>query len=394
MADRPTFDADNHYYEPRDCFTRHIEKEHADLALRPATAPDGTGTIALGDRWLHFPVTHYDSASVPGIFQQMYLRDDLTPEEIEAAREFKPLRPGDQDRTARLAQMDQQGLDKTLLLPTLGVCWEYEIHDDTTALYANLRAFNRWLEDDWGFGGDGRLFGVPLLTLFDRDQAVAEAERLLAAGARAFSLRPGPVDGRSVADPYFDRFWSLVDEARVPVAFHVGDAGYADLFSSRWGEDPAPNVREMSLLQLSNFYCDRPIMDTLAACIAHNLFGRFPNVTLLSLEHGCMWVDYLLHAMDHALKNFRRGPWLGGPIEGTPSEIFKAHVKVSPFPEEDVVGLVELIGAENVLFGSDYPHPEGLADPLDYAKSIDTLPEEQVRMVMHDNLDGVLARAG
>jgi len=68
---------------------------------------------------------------------------------------------------------------------------------------------NRWLEEEWGFGADGRVFGVPLLSLVDVPLAVAELERLLARGARMVHLLAGPVldaagAGRSPGDPYFD----------------------------------------------------------------------------------------------------------------------------------------------------------------------------------------------
>ena len=112
------------------------------------------------------------------------------------------------------------------------------IRHDAELSGAVLRAFNRWLEDDWGYAYQDRIFAVPLLSLLDVDEAVRELERVLDAGARLVHLKCGPVEGRSPADPHFDAFWARVNEAKVPVVFHIGDAGYNELFGAAWGEDP------------------------------------------------------------------------------------------------------------------------------------------------------------
>ncbi len=67
-------------------------------------------------------------------------------------------------------------------------------------------------------------------------------------------------------------------------------------------------------------------------------------------------------------------------------EVMKRNVYVSPFWEEDLVALADLIGVDHVLFGSDYPHPEGLADPASYVQQLRGAPEETVRKIMGGNL--------
>jgi len=90
----------------------------------------------------------------------------------------------------------------------------------------------------------------------------------------------------------------------------------------------------------------------------------------------------------------RNGPWIGGYVKGRPSEIVKRHVFVSPYHEEDIPALIDRIGVSQVLFGSDYPHPEGLAEPADFSESIPDLPAEQLRMVMRDNSYGLIHPTG
>jgi predicted TIM-barrel fold metal-dependent hydrolase len=282
--------------------------------------------------------------------------------------------------------MDEQGVEAIMLFPTLAVCVEHFLKHDAALLYASFRAFNEWLDDDWGFDRDGRIFAVPLLSLLDVECAVDELDRVLGAGARAVALRPGPAYGRSPADPHFDQFWARVAEAGVPVCFHIGESGYNELFSVAWGEDPNPPSHGQSAFQWTSFYGDRPIMDTFSSLVLHNLFGRFPELRCISVENGSLWVPYLLKAMDKMSGMGRNGPWLGGRLDGRPSALFREHVYVAPYHEEDVVTLAELIGDERVLFGSDFPHPEGLAEPLDFATRVEPLGPAATQRIMRDNL--------
>lgn len=377
------FDADNHYYEPRDAFTRHIEGKWTDKAVR-VVEENGRDRILVGGRPFTFLSPYFRTVAPPGSLREMLRKLSAAGSISENARDH-PIQPEYVSRDARLAVMDEQGVEGCLMLPSLGVCVEHFMTDDVGQTYANLRAFNRWLEEDWGYGTDGRTFGVPLLSLLDVDEAVAELERVRDRGARVVHLRPGPVAGRSPADPHFDPFWARVQEAGIAVAFHISESGYNEKFSTAWGEEANPTSHQQSAFQWTFFYGDRPIMETIGALVLHNLFGRFPDVQVLSVENGSLWVPYLLKAMDKMKGMGRNGPWLGGRVEGRPSDIFKQHVTVSPYHEEDIAGLVSLIGAECVVFGSDYPHPEGLKNPADFADGLISLPDADVRRVMRDN---------
>ena len=293
--------------------------------------------------------------------------------------------PAFTNREARLALMDEQGLEAAFLFPTLAVCVEQFMGDDPEQLYGNVHSFNRWLDEDWGFSHQNRIFAAPLLSLQSCKRAVEELEWVLTRGARIVSLRPGPAYGRSPADTCFDPFWARVEEAGVAVAFHIGESGYNELMSVHFGEEANPSSHRQSAFQWSCFYGDRPIMDTLAALIFGNLFGRFPKLKVVSVENGSLFVSYLMKLMDKMGGMGRNGPWPGGRIKEKPSRIFRRHVLVSPYHEEDVVALVETLGASQVVFGSDYPHPEGLAVPRDFAEIIGSLPAAERRLVLRDN---------
>ena len=383
------FDADNHYYEPRDCFTRYLEPEFRDRAVMSVVEADGREHVMIGDRRFTFLDQPFrDDWARPGSLREM-LRAMGSGSFVESDV-VVPVDPAYINRDARLALMDAQGVEAVLIFPTLAVCVEHFMKDDPDQMYANFHAFNRWLDDDWGFAHQDRIFATPLLSLLDVDRAVTELEWALDRGAKCVALRPGPAFGRSPADPCFDPFWARVNEAGVLVAFHIAESGYNEMMSVHWGEEANPSSHRQSAFQWCNFYGDRPIMDTFSALVLHNLFGRFPDVRCLSVENGSLFVPYLLKQMNKMNGMGRNGPWLGGRITEKPSEIFKRHVWVSPFHEEDVPALADVIGADRVLFGSDFPHAEGLAEPRDFAESLDGMSEPDVRKIMRDNLRDLL----
>jgi predicted TIM-barrel fold metal-dependent hydrolase len=378
-----TIDADNHYYETRDAFTRHIERRFADRTLRVETDAEGNDHMFIDGRPYVFSDPKFDKTNPPGSLLAS-LRDPNR-KAYSSGFSAEAMLPAYQDRAARLPLMDEQGIEAAILLPSLAVCVEHPIRDDPELTDAVLRAFNRWLEDEWGYAHDNRIFAVPLVSLLDVELACREVRRVLDAGARMVHLLAGPVAGRSPADPHFDPFWSIVDEARIPIVFHIGDSGYSALFGSAWGEDPNPNVRRMSAFQWAFLHGDLPLMQTLGALVYHNLFGRFPNVRVVSIENGSDWLAYLMLHLDKKKGMGRQGPWPGGYFRGRPSEILGRHLYLTPYPEDDVVALVDTMGAEHILFGSDHPHPEGLAEPNAFADLLTGLDASAIHRVMRAN---------
>jgi predicted TIM-barrel fold metal-dependent hydrolase len=188
-----------------------------------------------------------------------------------------------------------------------------------------------------------------------------------------------------------------VNEARLPVVLHIGVSGYIQTLGALWGEDPQAAGHEMSAFQWVTCFGKRPTMDMVAALVLHNLFGRFPSLRMLSIENGSSWIPGLLEDMDKAArfsissKGVLRSGSRFGRIHDAPSQIFREHFWVTPFFEEDVPALVGAIGASRVLFGSDWPHPEGLAAPGDFLKEVESLPADVQRRILRENTRELLA---
>jgi len=380
-------DADEHYYEPDDCFSRHIEARYARDTIRvDRGAGDGLGRIYLGGKRTFMSVMPGDYASAPGALQGLFVGgvgDGFTHKEVVSVRDH----PEFADKKARLARMDAQDVEAAILLPTLGVAVEYDIRGDAGLLYASLRAFNRWLEEDWGYGDDGRVFAVPMLSLVDLDQAMAELRRVIDAGARLVHLAPGPVwpGSKSPADPVFDPFWDTVAQAGIPVVFHVSNSGYNHFYGPLWSENPDAPSHRQSPLQWALCNTERPVVDTLIALTLHNLFGRHPDVKIVSIENGSDWLKPLFKTVDKAAALGRRGPMIGGRLPDRPSEALAGHLWVCPFPEDDVDQLIGAIGPDHVLFGSDWPHPEGIREPSDYLAALAGQDAPVTRKVLRAN---------
>lgn len=381
------FDCDTHCYEPRDAFTRYLPKQWLGQAVAPVRMADGTERILAGDRVAVFNSEQglgFDLAYRPGSLKEM-LRQMASGDPQESYQP-EPMRREYTDRDARIKVMDGQGVERAVLFPSAMALSVENYVKSVPAAYANIRAFNRWFDEEWGFNRDGRLFAPALLSLADRELAVAEAERVLAAGARIVLLPTGPAYGRSPGDPWFDPVWARLNEAGVTVAFHIMENWYNEHVAPAWGHDAWPGSWHMSAWQWNNLYGERPIQDTLSALIFDNLFGRFPGLNVLVAEFGASWVPHFTQHMDKSRGMGRNGPWIGGKLSERPSAIFRRHVRVAPYPEDDIPKIVrDLPDVDCLVMGSDFPHAEGLAEPAAFAGLLDGLTEQQQRQILRDN---------
>lgn len=387
------FDCDTHCYEPRDSFTRHLPEEYRDRALVPVRNANGDEVILAGTKVARFNSEQglgFDLAYRPGSLKEM-LRQMASGNPDEGYQP-EPMRPEYLERDARIAMMDAQGVDRAVLFPAgMALSAEHYVND-TDALYVNLHSFNRWFDETWQLGGD-RLLPAAVLSLRDLDRAVVLTEEIIERGTRLALIPTGPAYGRSPGDPYFDPVYARLAEAGVVVVFHIMPFWYFDAISPAWGLDADPASWHMSAWQWNNIYGERPIQDTLSALIFDNLFGRFPSLQVLVAEHGAEWVPHFVRHMDKSRGMGRNGPWIGGKLTERPSEIFRRHVRVAPYPEDDIPWIVDQLGhADCIVAGSDWPHAEGIAEPADFVKLLDPLDDDTKDRIMFRTAEELFAR--
>jgi predicted TIM-barrel fold metal-dependent hydrolase len=381
--DAPVFDADNHYYEALDAFTRHLDPAHGPRVIQWVDI-GGRQYHALGGR-ISRAVTNptFNPVSPAGSLVE-YFRGNpngLSAQELLGTPE--PIRPEYRDREARLAVMDAQGLSAIWLFPTLGMLYEEALKHDPGAVVLLFRAFNRWLAEDWGMQYRDRIFAAPYISLADVDEAVRELEWGLDQGARAVVLRAaapitesGPL---SPAHQTFDPFWARVNEAGITVVVHAGDAGlssngYAvDGFSASFkGARVTPSIKMFAI--------ERAAHDFLVTLILEKLFDRFPNVRIASVENGSEFLAPLFRKMAGTARK------MPGYFAEDPVVTFRRHVWINPFWEDDVNEIVDLMGDDRVIFGSDWPHIEGLPEPTRWVTELQKLEADSVARIMGGNV--------
>jgi predicted TIM-barrel fold metal-dependent hydrolase len=385
------FDADNHYYEAEDAFTRHIDPKMRKRCVQWAEV-DGKKRLLVGGKINKFiPNPTFDPIAKPGSLEDYFRgrnEDGIDLKTMFGDLEPISAHPAYRERDARVQLLDEQGMEGALLFPTLGVGIQEALKRDVPALHAAFEAFNSWLDDDWGFDrGDGRLYAAPMITLADPDRAAAEVERVLGMGARILVTVPGPVpDGNdgytSPGHPQLDKVWGLIAEAGVPMALHAGLSGvnhYGKLWRTGEGGGGGFTAFSPQVFPMVAF-ADRGISDTFAALICHGVLERFPALKLASIENGAMWVPDLLRNLKDTYGKM--------PIafQRHPVEQFTEQVWVAPYYEDDMARLKDAVGFERLLFGSDFPHTEGLPEPTMFVKDIPTFDEAETKAIMRDNV--------
>jgi predicted TIM-barrel fold metal-dependent hydrolase len=352
-------DSDQHLLESKTLWADHAGPRDRDRTLR--FVDDGYGNEWLtwrGQRIILADVT------VPGETQEVGHR-------LQRALAGHPpvvayddaLEPRHWDPAARVAVLDELGIDETVLFPNYGLGWERVLAPDLVALKVNMTAWNRWAAIV-AAEGHGRLHPVAHLTLRDLDWLDEQLATLSAAGVRLAMVAPALVEGQALSHPDLDRAWAAFVHHGVTPVFHV--ANVERPFDDAWfATDPEPSNPAIG----SVFLWTAPAL-ALADLTLNGVFARHPDLRVGIMELSAVWLPMFLQYLDGGYHFHRR---LHGQaivdLDLLPSEYVKKHVRISAFSYErpDV-----LAGKTGDLFMccSDYPHSEGTATPLaDYEQA-------------------------
>jgi predicted TIM-barrel fold metal-dependent hydrolase len=382
----PLFDADNHLYETPDALTRYLPKEY-EGAIEYVQVRGRTKIAVRGQISEYIPNPTFDVVARPGAMEEYYRVGNP---EGKSRREIfgEPMRsiPAFREPGPRLDLMNELGIERTLMFPTLASLIEERMRDDPELIHAVIHGLNQWLFEVWSFNYQDRIYTTPVISLPIVEKAIAELDWCLERGARAILVRPAPVPGlrgpRSFALPEFDPFWQRVQEAGVLVGMHSSDSGYAR-YTSEW----EGNRNEMLPFKPNAFRMVgewRPIQDAVASWVCHGALFRFPELKIALIENGSDWVEPLLKTLADLYKKMPQD------FAGDPVEMVKSNIHVSPFYEDNLAELTDLIGVDRVLYGSDYPHPEGLSHPHNYLDAIKTLSQADQAKIMGGNLSRLI----
>src|SRR4051794_37441184 len=392
-----TFDSDNHLYENRDALTKFLPREYEGIVKYVEV--DGRTKLAIRNRISDYiPNPTFAKVAVPGGagFDITKGGDGRFGGAASVAGFGKLVAmPGIDaffDPEPRLALMKEMGIDRTLLWPTLASAVEERLADDPDAAVVVIHALNQWLDEHWSFVYGDALYVTPIISLAaGNGPALEELEFVHERGAKIFLLRVAPVptwQGRkSFALPEFDPFWERVQELDITVGMHSGDPGYTRYLNDWEGirnleQSISRHARRVNPAFIALSSEKDSLVDAMASIIGHGLATRFPRLRLLPVEFSSRWIRPFYAKLQRAYEDN------AVLFDEDPVEVFNRNVWVHAFHEPDPKGLIDIgIPADHVMFGSDFPHPEGMADPLAYADVIADLPLEQQALIMGGSLD-------
>jgi predicted TIM-barrel fold metal-dependent hydrolase len=326
MQQYRVIDADSHFSEPLDMWPQYLPAHQRDFAPRRVEDTQGLMHRLLDGKVLPYIPPPPRSQDAPPI-------------------------AGGWDPHARLATMDAEGIDVMVMYPSAGLHFAGIEHLEV--VQALSRAYNRWAAD-YCSAAPTRLFAPVLVPQMDIAAAMDEArfgvEQL---GLRGVFLRPNPVAGRTLDHPAFEPLWSLIEDLDVPLVLHEGTT---------------QNVTQVGLDRYDNFLfrhvCSHPFEQQMAmlSLICGRVLERHPRLRVATVEAGCGWVPYWLERLDEHMEEWGHA---SAPLKEQPSTYFKQQWVVSMDPEETTMAaVVRCIGNDNLVFSTDYPHPDHQFDGI------------------------------
>ncbi|WP_280362132.1 amidohydrolase family protein [Nocardia wallacei] len=368
-------------YETPDALTRYLPAQYAG-AVQYAQIGRQT-RIVINNRVTDFiPNPTFERVAAPGAHEKFFAGENtegLTLREMQGHSIEAPA--ATRNPVDRIAELDRQGVVEALNYPTLASLVEHSAAEDPQLSLAIIHALNQWMAEHWTFDYAGRIYSTPIINLSEADAARRELEYILAHGARVALIKPGPVHGlhgwRSPALPEFDPFWRDVETAGLPIVLH---ASYPPLdeYIAKWEPPHTASFMAQSAFRWMALG-HREIADMITSLICHGTLTRFPKLRIASVENGSSWIYPLFHDFEDLYKKMPQN------FPEHPHDVFRRNIWVSPFWEGCVADVVDMVGWDKVMFGSDYPHPEGLAEPKGYWKYAEGMDIRRTYDFMGDN---------
>ncbi|MBU7586024.1 MAG: amidohydrolase [Nostoc sp. TH1S01] len=280
------------------------------------------------------------------------------------------------DVESHVQAMVQMGVDIAFLYPTYGL-WLFAIDNmPAEVVGAFTHAYNTWLYEEFCSYAPDRLKGVGAINLHAPEQMVTELHRIADFGWKAVFLRPNPVKNRLLSDPTYEPFWSACEELDIAVGIHEGTHSRlpttgADRFQTRFAMHACSHPMEQMMAFL--------------ALIEGGVLERHPRLKVAFLESGCGWVPYWLWRLDEEYRNLH---WeVSDYVKIPPSEYFRRQCFVAIDPSEPYLAqIIEYIGADNLIFGSDYPHMDHQPDIVNKLVELEAqLSQETIQKIVWDN---------
>src|SRR5579872_425984 len=344
--------SDSHVFEPPDLWETRIDRRFRDRAPRIQRI-DGADQIVVEAGQI---------LSGIGLISNAGARFEA-PETISARGRFEDVHRGGYDPEQHLKDMALDGVAGEVLYPSQGLF--YFKLADTPLMSAIFRAYNDWLAE-FCWADPARLKGIAMVNLDDVDEGTRELERCARLGLAGAMITEYPLEDRRYDRPEYENFWAAAEDLRMPLSLHTATRRQGKIRGV--GEK---TLRDAASRATKAFYPALSMCDM----IFSGVFERHPGLTLAIVEFELAWAPHLLATMDYTYRE-RHGEAIYRFKDGMlPSDFFRRNVVLSF--QEDAIGirLRDVIGVDNMMWGSDYPHSES------------TFP--QSRKILTDILAGV-----
>jgi predicted TIM-barrel fold metal-dependent hydrolase len=374
-TDLRVIDADTHLTEPHDLWTSRAPAAYRDRVpqvIEVDGAPMWTVDGAVLGRASASSVVHRDGSRSRGTAFISWTFDDA--------------HPAAYDVPTRLEVMDEVGVWAQIVYPNaagfggqrFGALGDPVLKNLCATLYNDAMAE---LQDQ----GAGRLYPMALLPWWDVDASVAEATRAAELGLRGVNMTSDPQQGGApdLNDRAWDPLWETCAGLGLPVNFHIGAS---DTSMSWFGNSPWPSQGDDQKLAIGSAMMYLTNARVLANLIISGLLERHPTVKFVSVESGIGWIPFVLEALTHQLTE--TSPGALDHLTLSPLEYFQRQMYACFwFEKDDVAHAVDRLGADNLLFETDFPHPTCLyPDSMAAAApGLAALGPDDRRKVLHDN---------
>ena len=357
-------------------------------------------TDARGNEWIVM-----NGRRMPGNGAALAGTAGMAHEELErAARgelKYTEVRPAAYNVKPRLEDMSADGIDQSVLYPTMLL----GIQSEPDADFAEVQclAYNDWVSDHVA-DSDGRLFAVAVLPQQDIERTAREIHRVAGKpGMVGVFIRPNPTaDWKPFSDPVYDPIWRAASDRGLPVGLHpflAADLPGAciGLRINRLGTSalplPADDSMGVTITNFDNVYFTQAIanpfdmMNSMAFLLAGGVCERFPELRLIFLEANGGWLVPWLERLDHHAEVFS---WDVPSLRMKPSDYFKRQCWISFDADESTLAFTArsaLCGADRIIWASDYPHPDAKFPGVtaELSESIESLSADDQRKIAGEN---------
>jgi predicted TIM-barrel fold metal-dependent hydrolase len=371
-------DADSHWSEWGDLFTRHAPEALRDRVPRHEMVEGERMWVMDG-----VPIGHAIAGAVIGADGQKHKAiESLQVWHVEDAH------PGASDPKARISVLDRFGINAQVIFPsTIGLGGQdLAMVPDQDLCHASVQIYNDAMAEISDESGH-RLLPMPIMPAWNVDLCVEEVKRVAGLGLRGVNMTSDPQDlgAPDLASRDWDPFWAACAEHQLPVHFHIGASVTGMTFYGKYFWPSQADGTKLAIGGSLLFIGNARVVTNL---ILAGVFDRHPDLKCVSVESGIGWVPFILETLDYEM--YENAPDELAKLKKAPSEYFRSNLYATFWFERNgnrLPELIEAVGEDCILFETDFPHPTCLyPDPLEYVDAkMQTLSSQTRAKIMGEN---------